>query len=83
MHENATGFMNYLEQGGSLILCAEPCTSWLPFLSPFQTVPPRPFTNIKVRIRDDRFGIFEPLGPDFDGWQGIFGQYARGWTEPP
>ena len=22
-------------------------------------------------------------GRSFDGWQGIFGQYARGWTDPP
>ena len=40
-------------------------------------------TNIKVRVRDDRFGIFADLGQSFDGWQGIFGQYARGWTDPP
>ena len=73
----------FLERSGSLILCAEPCRAWLPFLSPFRAVPPRPFENIKVRVRDDRFGIFAGLGEDFDGWQGIFGQYARGWTDPP
>lgn len=75
--------LDYLDRGGSMILCAEPCRPWLPFLSPFRAVPSRPFSNIKVRIRDDRFGIFEGLGEDFDGWQGIFGQYARGWTDPP
>ncbi|WP_299815064.1 hypothetical protein [uncultured Roseibium sp.] len=73
----------FLARGGSLILCSEPCRAWLPFLSPFVAVPPKPFSNIKVRVRDDRFGIFRDLGPDFDGWQGIFGQYARGWTAPP
>lgn len=73
----------FLERGGSLILCAEPCRTWLPFLSPFRAVPPRPFGNMKVRVRDDRFGIFADLGDGFDGWQGIFGQYARGWTDPP
>ena len=73
----------YLAGGGSMILCAEPCRPWLPFLSAFRAVPARPFTNIKVRLRDDRFGIFDGLGADFDGWQGIFGQYARGWTDPP
>jgi len=56
---------------------------WLPFLSPFQAVPPRPFTNIKVRMRQDPFGMFGNMDDDFDGWQGIFGQYARGWSNMP
>ncbi|MHA7777107.1 hypothetical protein [Roseibium sp. M-1] len=73
----------FLDAGGNMILCAEPCRAWLPFLSPFLAVPPRPFTNIKARVRDDRFGIYRDLGPDFDGWKGIFGQYARGWSDPP
>jgi len=75
--------LGFLERGGNLIICAEPSQPWLPFMAPFRTVPPRPFTNIKVRVRDDRFGIFSGLGDDFDGWKGIFGQYARGWTDPP
>ncbi|QEW18170.1 hypothetical protein LA6_000330 [Marinibacterium anthonyi] len=75
--------MDYLARGGSMILCAEPCRAWLPFLSPFRAVPSRPFSNIKVRVRDDRFGIWAGLGEDFDGWKGIFGQYARGWSDPP
>ena len=73
----------FLERGGNLIICAEPCQPWLPFMVPFRAVPPRPFSNIKVRVRDDRFGIFSSLGDGFDGWQGIFGQYARGWSDPP
>lgn len=31
-------------------------------MAPFQAVPPRPSNNIKVRVRDDRFGIFSDLG---------------------
>lgn len=73
----------FLERGGNLIICAEPCQPWLPFMASFRAVPSRPFTNIKVRVRDDRFGIFSDLGEDFDSWQGIFGQYARGWSDPP
>lgn len=23
------------------------------------------------------------LGDGFDGWQGVFGQHARGWSDPP
>ncbi|MFD2263368.1 hypothetical protein ACFSM5_10755 [Lacibacterium aquatile] len=76
-------FLSFLERGGHLILCSQPAVCWLPFLSPFQAVPPRPFSNIKVRVRDDRFGFFSNMDRDFDGWQGIFGQYARGWTEMP
>lgn len=73
----------FLERGGNLIICAEPCQPWLPFMAPFRAVPASPFSNIKVRIRDDRFYVFSDLGEGFDGWEGIFGQYARGWSEPP
>ena len=79
----AGDLLAFLERGGNLIVCAEPCQPWLPFMAPFRAVTPRPFTTIKVRVRDDRFGIFADLGQSFDGWQGIFGQYARGWTDPP
>ncbi len=46
-------------------------------------MPTRPFSNIKVRIRHDPFGIFSNMDAAFDGWQGIFGQYARGWSRMP
>ena len=62
LENRQTDLLAYLERGGSLILCAEPCRAWLPFLSPFQAVPPHPFKNIKIRIRDDRFAIFDHLG---------------------
>ena len=83
LKSRAEDLVAFLERGGNLIICAEPSQPWLPFMAPFHAVPPRPFTNIKVRIRDDRFGVFADLGEDFDGWQGIFGQYVRGWTDPP
>jgi|GEM_PF-791768 len=76
-------FLRFLERGGHLILCSQPAICWLPFLSPFQTVPPRPHHNLKVRVRDDRFGFFRNMDADFDGWSGIFGQYARGWMDMP
>ena len=44
-------------------------------------MPPRPFSNIKVRVRNDPFGFFRNMDAEFDGWQGIFGQYARGWSQ--
>ncbi len=83
LKSRAGDLIGFLERGGNLIICAEPCQPWLPFMAPFHAVSPRPFSNIKVRVRNDRFGIFADLGDGFDGWQGIFGQYARGWTDPP
>lgn len=83
LKSRADDLLAFLEKGGNLIICAEPCQPWLPFMSPFRSVPPRPFANIKVRVRDDRFGIFSDLGDGFDGWEGIFGQYARGWSDMP
>lgn len=75
--------LDYLARGGHMILCSEPAIRWLPFLGSFQAVPPRPFTNIKVRVRDDPLGFFRNMDADFDGWCGIFGQYARGWSKMP
>ena len=69
--------------GGHLIINSEPAIPWLPFLGTFEAVPPRPFTNIKVRVKDDPFGFFANMDDGFDGWCGVFGQYARGWTRPP
>lgn len=83
LKSRAADLLAFLARGGNLIICAEPCQPWLPFMAPFHAVPSRPFANIKVRVREDRFGIFADLGEDFDGWAGIFGQYARGWTDPP
>lgn len=75
--------LDYLARGGHMILCSEPAIAWLPFLHAFQAVPPRPFTNIKVRVRSDPLGFFSNMDADFDGWCGIFGQYARGWSTMP
>jgi len=83
LKRRADDLLDFLAQGGNLIICAEPCQPWLPFMAPFRAVPPHPFANIKVRVRDDRFGIFGKLGEGFDGWKGIYGQYARGWTDAP
>ena len=83
LKSRADDLLAFLSRGGNLVICAEPCQPWLPFMAPFHAVSPRPFTNIKVRVRNDRFGIFADLGDDFDGWEGIFGQYARGWSDPP
>ncbi|HVY99029.1 MAG TPA: hypothetical protein VHA35_05990 [Dongiaceae bacterium] len=83
LRENQGLLLEHLARGGHLVLCSEPAIPWLPFLSAFQAVPPRPFANIKVRLRNDPLGFFRNMDAEFDGWQGIFGQYARGWSTPP
>lgn len=75
--------LDFLARGGHMVICSEPAVQWLPFLSAFEAVPPRPFTNIKARVRNDPLGFFRNMDPEFDGWQGIFGQYARGWSSMP
>ena len=75
--------LGFLERGGHLVINSEPAIAWLPFLKPFQAVPPRPFDNIRVRVRNDPFGFFRNMDADFDGWEGVFGQYARGWSPMP
>lgn len=79
----ASSLLEFLDGGGSMIICGEPHSAFLPFISPFQAVPPRPFDNLKVRVRDDRAGMFSNMADGFDGWQGVFGQYARGSTSMP
>jgi len=38
----AGDLLAFLERGGNLIVCAEPCQPWLPFMAPFRAIPPRP-----------------------------------------
>lgn len=83
LRSRAADFLAFLERGGHLILSSQPATPWLPFMSTFRAVAPRPFTNLKVRVRQDPLGFFANVSDEFDGWQGIFGQYARGWTDMP
>lgn len=83
LRDSAEILLRHLERGGHLLINAEPAIAWLPFLGTFQAVPPRPFTNIKVRVRQDPYGFFRNMPEDFDGWSGIFGQYARGWSPIP
>ncbi len=79
----AAALLDFLAAGGSIIVCGEPHRPFLPFLAPFRAVPARPFDNLKVRVRDDRAGFFANMPDGFDGWSGVFGQYARGWTDMP
>jgi hypothetical protein len=75
--------LDFLARGRHMIICSEPAIPWLPFIHAFEAIPPRPFTNLKVRVRNDPLGFFRNMPADFDGWSGVFGQYARGWSEMP
>ena len=83
LRQNQKLLLDYLARGGHMVLCSEPAIPWLPFLGAFQAVPSRPFSNIKVRVRNDPLGFFRNMDADFDGWCGVFGQYARGWSRMP
>jgi hypothetical protein len=75
--------LDFLKRGGHLVINSEPAISWLPFLTAFTAVPGRPFTNLHVRVKNDPLGFFKDMPEDFDAWEGVVGQYARGWTEIP
>lgn len=83
LRDMADDLLAFLASGGHMVICSEPTILWLPFLRRFEAVPPRPFSNIKVRVRQDPFGFFANMDADFDAWKEIFGQYARGWSPMP
>ncbi len=76
-------FMDYLKCGGQLIVSTEAAIEWLPVLKLFQIVSPKPFTNLKVRIANDPYGFFANMPVDFDSWDGVLGQYSRGFSPMP
>ena len=76
-------FMNYLAKGGQLIINTETVIEWLPVLKAFKTISPNPFVNLKVRVNNDPYGFFSNMPEDFYTWEGVFGQYSRGYSEPP
>ncbi len=76
-------FLDYLANGGQLIINTETVISWLPMLKPFKTIPSQPWTNLKVTVNNDPYGFFNNMPDDFDAWEGIIGQYSRGYSEMP
>jgi hypothetical protein len=52
-------------------------------LSPFKAVPPRPFRNWAIRpaTPGEYFGRMD--FETFRLWEGVLGQYARGYSDPP
>ncbi|MCH7323506.1 hypothetical protein LZ480_16645 [Solibacillus sp. MA9] len=83
MQQQSDRLMDYVKNGGQLILNIEVAVCVLPILKPSQTVPPVPYTNLKIRVENDPFEFFKNMPEDFDGWEGILGTYARGFTALP
>ena len=81
--EKQQWFLDYLREGGQIILNSTIAIPWLPFLGKFKSVVPTPYTNLKVRIRQNIYGFFNNMDEEFNAWQGVYGQYSRGWSKMP
>jgi len=75
--------VKYLATGGHFLINGHIFLSWLPYLRPFKAVPPRPFSNWRIRPADpgEYFGRMD--FETFHLWDGVLGQYARGYSDPP
>lgn len=73
----------YLASGGHFVINGHIILPWLPCLSQFKAVSPRPFTNWMIRpARPGRyFGRMD--FESFHRHEGILGQYSRGYTSLP
>lgn len=75
--------LDYLGAGGNLVINGTIARLWLPFLQPFQAVPARPFNNLMIRPHEPGKYFGRMDYETFHRHDGILGQYARGWSEPP
>ncbi len=75
--------LRYLADGGNLIINGTFARPWLPFLKPFQAVPPRPYTNLMIRPHTPGKYFGRMDYETYHRHDGILGQYARGWSEAP
>ena len=75
--------VDYLASGGHFLINGHIIIPWLPCLSPFKAVSPKPFTNWMIRPAEPG-GYFGRM--DFENFhrhEGILGQYARGYADAP
>jgi hypothetical protein len=73
----------YLAAGGHFLINGHIILPWLPCLSPFKTVSPRPFTNWMIRPAEPGAYFGRMDFENFHRHEGILGQYARGYTDVP
>ena len=83
MQTQTARVLDYLAGGGNIIINGHFARPWLPFLKPFQAVPPRPFNNLMIRPHTPGRYFGRMDYETYHRHDGILGQYARGWSEPP
>lgn len=73
----------YLAAGGHFIINGHIVIPWLPCLSTFKAVSPKPYTNWMIRPAQPGryFGRMDFW--EFHRHEGILGQYARGYSDAP
>ena len=75
--------LDFLARGGHMILCAEPAIPCSLSSARSRRCRRVPSPTSRSGVRNDPLGFFRNMDADFDGWCGIFGQYARGWPRMP
>lgn len=73
----------YLASGGHFVINGHILIPWLPCLSVFKPVSPKPFTNWMVRPADSGRYFGRMDFEHFHRHEGILGQYARGYSPAP
>jgi hypothetical protein len=73
----------YLAAGGHLVVNGHITHPWLPWLSPFKAVSPKPFTNWMIRPKHPGVYFGRMDFENFHRHEGVLGQYARGYSNPP
>lgn len=75
--------VGYLSCGGNFLINGHIILPWLPCLSRFKAVSPKPFTNWMIRPAEPGAYLGRMDFESFHRHEGILGQYARGYTGAP
>jgi hypothetical protein len=73
----------YLTAGGHFFINGHLTLPWLPWLSRYKAVNPRPFTNWMIRPANPGRYFGRMDFETYHRWEGILGQYGRGYSDPP
>jgi hypothetical protein len=73
----------YLASGGHFLINGHIILPWLPCLSPFRAVSPKPLTNWMIRPAEPGSYFGRMDFENFHRHEGILGQYGRGYADPP
>jgi hypothetical protein len=73
----------YLASGGHFVINGHIIIPWLPCLSSFTAVSPKPYTNWMIRPSEPGAYFGRMDFEDFHRHEGILGQYARGFSAAP